>query len=289
MKLLIVTGMSGAGKSLATNALEDIGFFCIDNIPVGLVSRLVEFAQQSENPFQRIAIVLDVRGGRSAGEIMEMLGELRGRGVEYSILFLDARDDVLTRRYKETRRLHPLSEPGNLSTEKALQREREILRPLYAAADYKIDTSLTSTSQLKDRVVSLFTESSADAMRLTFLSFGFKFGTPQEADIVFDVRCLPNPFYVPELKTKTGLDSEVYDYVMQFDESRELLRRLESLLEYALPLYVREGKSQLTIAVGCTGGKHRSITFARALATHARSLGYHPIEQHRDATRGYST
>ena len=288
MKFLIVTGMSGAGKTLATNALEDIGFFCIDNIPAGLLSKLVEFSQQSENPFQKIAIVLDARGGRSADEIMLALANLRERGVDYRVLFLDARDDVLTRRYQETRRRHPLSEPAQ-SIEQAVRRERAILQPLYAAADYKIDTSLTSTAQLKDRVTSLFTESGADAMRLTVLSFGFKYGIPQEADVVFDVRCLPNPFYVPDLKEKTGMDSEVYDYVMQFQESRELLRRMENLLEYALPLYAREGKSQLTLAIGCTGGKHRSVTFARAIAEYARRIGYHPIEQRRDARRGYSS
>ena len=288
MKLLIVTGMSGAGKTLATNALEDIGFFCIDNIPAGLLSKLVEFSQQSENPFQKIAIVLAAPGGRSAHDIMLALANLRERGVDYRVLFLDARDDVLTRRYQETRRRHPLSEPAQ-SIEQAVRRERAILQPLYAAADYKIDTSLTSTAQLKDRVTSLFTESGADAMRLTVLSFGFKYGIPQEADVVFDVRCLPNPFYVPDLKEKTGMDSEVYDYVMQFQESRELLRRMENLLEYALPLYAREGKSQLTLAIGCTGGKHRSVTFARAIVEYARRIGYHPIEQHRDARRGYSS
>lgn len=286
--LLIVTGLSGAGKSLATNALEDIGYFCIDNIPAGLLPKLADFSLQNENPLQRVAIVLDARGGRSADEIVESLSELEARGVEYRVLFLDAQDDVLARRYRETRRRHPLSEPSETSVEQAIRRERKILEPLFASADYKIDTSVTSAAQLKDRVVSLFTENSADAMTLTILSFGFKYGTPREADIVFDVRCLPNPFYIPELKTKTGLNSEVYDYVMQFEESRELLRRLESLLEYSLPLYVKEGKSQLTVAVGCTGGKHRSITFARALAAYARQLGYHPIEQHRDVKRGYS-
>ena len=285
MKLLIVTGMSGAGKSLATNALEDIGFFCVDNIPASLLSGLVELEQKREDPQQRMAIVLDARGGRSASEIIAALGELTSRGVEYQVLFLDARDDVLARRYQETRRRHPLGRETDLSVSQAIRRERAILAPLFDAADYQIDTSVTSTAQLKDRVTSLFAERGVDTMRLIFLSFGFKFGTPQEADIVFDVRCLPNPFYIPELKTKTGMDREVYDYVMQFEESRELLRRLENLLEYALPLYVKEGKSQLTIGIGCTGGKHRSITFARALSAYAQSIGFHPIEQHRDIKR----
>lgn len=285
MNLLIVTGLSGAGKSLAMHALEDIGFFCIDNIPVNLLARLMEFARQSENPLERVAVVLDSRGGRSAEEILRALEQLRELRVDYKILFLDARNDVLERRYQETRRRHPISIAAGISTDEAILRERELLAPLYGAADYQIDTSLLSTAQLKDRVVSLFVDKTSDAMTLSILSFGFKYGQPKEADIVFDVRCLPNPFYIPELKHKTGLDLEVSDYVMQFEESRGLLQRMEELLRYSLPLYVKEGKSQLTIAVGCTGGKHRSITFAEKLAVYVKNMGYHPVVEHRDAQR----
>ena len=287
MNLLIVTGLSGAGKSLAVHALEDIGFFCIDNIPAGLFAKLMEFAQQSENPLERMAVVLDIRGGRSAADILGALEQLRQLQVSYKILFLDARNDVLERRYRETRRRHPISLAANVSTDEAILREREILAPLYEVADYQIDTSLLSTAQLKDRVVSLFVDKTSDAMRLTILSFGFKYGQPKEADIVFDVRCLPNPFYIPELKHKTGLDNEVSDYVLQFEQARGLLSRLEELLQFSLPLYVKEGKSQLTVAVGCTGGKHRSITFAEKLAAFAEELGYHPVVEHRDVQRTY--
>lgn len=167
-------------------------------------------------------------------------------------------------------------------------RNREILAPLYEMADYKIDTSLFSTAQLKDRVVSLFVNRSSDAMALTVTSFGFKYGQPKEADIVFDVRCLPNPFYIPELKNKTGLDKEVVEYIMQFEEAHGLLQRMEDLVGYALPLYVKEGKSQLTIAVGCTGGKHRSIAFAEMLAAFVKKLGYHPVVEHRDVQRTHT-
>lgn len=285
MNLLIVTGLSGAGKSLAMNALEDIGFFCIDNIPANLLAKLIDFSLQSENPLQKLAIVVDVRGARSDDDMQEALTQLTQKNLQYKILFLEAQTEVLERRYKETRRRHPISLATQLSTAEALDKEREILRPMYEAAHYKIDTSLLSTAQLKDRVVSLFVSKNSDAMALTVMSFGFKYGQPKEADIVFDVRCLPNPFYVPALKNKTGLDKEVSDYVMQFPEAKGLLRRMEDLIGYSLPLYVKEGKSQLTIAVGCTGGKHRSITFALYLAEYCKKQGYRPMVEHRDAQR----
>ncbi|MEG1381791.1 MAG: RNase adapter RapZ, partial [Ruthenibacterium sp.] len=207
MNLLIVSGLSGAGKSLAMNALEDIGFFCIDNIPANLLAKLMEFSMKSENPLQKVAIVLDIRGSKSAEDILLALKQLKETEVEAKILFLDAQNDVLERRYKETRRRHPIKLSSQVSTDEAILKERIILAPLYENADYKIDTSLLSTAQLKDRVVSLFVPKTSDAMALTILSFGFKYGQPKEADIVFDVRCLPNPFYVPELKHKTGLDA----------------------------------------------------------------------------------
>ena len=205
----------------------------------------------------------------------------------YKILFLDAPDDVLMRRYSETRRRHPISIAEGISTRDAFLKERQILQPLKERANYTINTGLLSTSQNKERICDLFLKNGGakNAMRLTIMSFGFKFGLPPEADLVLDVRCLPNPFYVPELKHKTGLDQEVVDFVMGHPEAQELLRRYENFLQYALPLYVKEGKSQLTIAVGCTGGKHRSITFARKLAEYCTSLGYEPGVQHRDAVR----
>ena len=247
MNLLIVSGLSGAGKSVAMNALEDIGFFCIDNIPAALLPSITAFSKAGDNQLKRVALCMDIRGCRTPEEIEEALSQLDAQGIEYEILFLDAPDDVLMRRYSETRRRHPMSISDGLSTREAFRRERGILQPLKDRADYTINTGLLSTSQNKERICDLFNQNGGakSAMRLTVMSFGFKFGP----------------------------------------EAQELLKRYESFLEYALPLYVKEGKSQLTIAVGCTGGKHRSITFARKIAEYCESLGYKPGIQHRDSVR----
>jgi UPF0042 nucleotide-binding protein len=287
MELLIVSGLSGAGKSVAMNALEDIGYFCMDNIPAALLPRIVDFVTVSESQLEKIAVSMDVRGCAASAQITDALHQVDAAGVRYKVLFLNASDEVLERRYTETRRRHPISLATGVSTKEGIRQEREILKPLESRADYWIDTSLLSTAQNKERICNLFLPGGGAkaAMLLNILSFGFKFGLPPEADLVLDVRCLPNPFYVPELKYKTGLDQDVVDYVMGFDAAKELLNRYENFLQYALPLYVKEGKSQLTIAVGCTGGKHRSITFARKLAEYCTALGYAPAVQHRDATR----
>lgn len=285
MNFLIVTGLSGAGKSMAVNALEDIGFFCIDNIPAGLLPRILDFAQQGENQLSRVAVVMDVRGLRSVEETRKALDALDEKKMPYDILFLDANDNTIRRRYKETRRVHPMTITEGISITEAIAKEREILQPLRERAKYVIDTSMLSAAQNRERVCGLFLNKGECSMSLSVVSFGFKYGLPQEADIVFDVRCLPNPFYVPELKNLTGMDQAVVDYVMAAPESQELLRRIESFLEYALPLYVKEGKSQLMIAVGCTGGKHRSITFARKIGEYCQKVGYQPSVQHRDAKR----
>ena len=248
MDLLIVSGLSGAGKSVAMNALEDIGFFCIDNIPAGLLPSIMAFSKAGDNQLKRVALSMDVRGCRSKEEIEQGLEQLDQQGISYEILFLDAPDDVLMRRYSETRRRHPISIAEGISTREAFAKERQILQPLKERANYTINTALLSTAQNKER-------------------------------------CLPNPFYVPELKHKTGLDQEVVDFVMGHPEAQELLHRYENFLDYALPLYVKEGKSQLTIAVGCTGGKHRSITFARKIAEFCEEKGYQPSTQHRDSAR----
>lgn len=285
MNFLIVTGLSGAGKSMAVNALEDIGFFCIDNIPIALLPRIVDFALQGENQLNRVAVVMDVRGVRNSDQLEQALADLDAKQIEYEILFLDANTNTIRRRYKETRRQHPITVTDHVSIEEAVEQERRLLQPLRSRAKYIIDTSLLSVAQNKERICGLFLDKGKSPMALTVVSFGFKYGLPQEADLVLDVRCLPNPFYVPELKNLTGLDQEVVDYVMNAPESQELLRRYESFLEYALPLYVKEGKSQLMIAVGCTGGKHRSITFARKIGEFCQKLGYTPSVQHRDAKR----
>ena len=270
---------------MAVNALEDIGFFCIDNIPVALLPRIVDFALQGENQLNRVAVVMDVRGVRSIEKLQEALADLDEKKIDYDILFLDANDAAIQRRYKETRRQHPLAAAEKIPITEAIARERRLLQPLRDKAKYVIDTSLLSAAQNRERVCSLFLDKGESPMELIVVSFGFKYGLPQEADLVLDVRCLPNPFYVPELKHKTGLDQEVVDYVMASEESQELLHRYEYMLEYALPLYVKEGKSQLMIAVGCTGGKHRSITFARKIGEFCKRLGYAPSVQHRDVNR----
>ena len=285
MNFLIVTGLSGAGKSMAVNALEDIGFFCIDNIPIALLPRIVDFALQGENQLSRVAVVMDVRGVRNSDQLEQALADLDAKKTDYEILFLDASNDTIQRRYKETRRQHPIAVTDHVPIQEAIERERRLLRPLRSRAKYVIDTSLLSAAQNKERICGLFLDKGKSPMALTVVSFGFKYGLPQETDLVLDVRCLPNPFYVPELKNLTGMDQAVVDYVMAAPESRELLRRYENMLEYALPLYVKEGKSQLMIAVGCTGGKHRSITFARKIGEFCQKLGYAPSVQHRDAKR----
>ena len=244
-------------------------------------------SEAGDSQLERVALSMDVRGCRTSEEIERALDKLDEQGVDYKILFLDAPDDVLMRRYSETRRRHPISIAEGISTREAFAKERKILKPLQERADYVINTALLSTAQNKERICDLFAKNGGakGAMRLTVMSFGFKFGIPPEADLVLDVRCLPNPFYVPELKHKTGLDQDVVDFVMSHPEAQELLKRYENFLQYALPLYVKEGKSQLTIAVGCTGGKHRSITFARKIAEYCTQLGYEPGVQHRDAKR----
>lgn len=287
MELLIVSGLSGAGKSVSMHALEDIGYFCIDNIPAELLPSFVEFAQAGETMLEKVAIAVDVRGTRSGDEITRALEKLKLLQVRYHILFISATDEVLQRRYKETRRRHPISIATGTSTMDAISKEREILKPLYEQADYYMDTSLYSSAQNREHIVSMFLESESEnpAMILNVVSFGFKYGLPEDADLVFDLRCLPNPFYVPELKKKTGMDQEVVDYVMKFETAQEFLRRIESLLEYAIPLYIKEGKSELTIACGCTGGKHRSITFARKIGAYCQEHGYRTNIHHRDAAR----
>ena len=249
MNFLIVTGLSGAGKSMAVNALEDIGFFCIDNIPVALLPRIVDFALQGENQLNRVAVVMDVRGVRSIEKLQDA-ADLDEKKIDYDILFLDANDAAIQRRYKETRRQHPLAAAEKIPITEAIARERRLLQPLRDKAKYVIDTSLLSAAQNRERVCSLFLDKGESPMELMVVSFGFKYGLPQEADLVLDVRCLPNPFYVPELKHKTGLDQEVVDYVMASEESQELLHRYARIRAAAL----REGGQE---PADDRGGLHR--------------------------------
>ena len=285
MYFLIVSGMSGAGKSRAVATLEDLGYYCVDNLPISLIPRFAEICLAATERYERVALVTDVRAGGDFQQLFDSLDSIKSMGCDYRILFLNTDTPTLIRRYKETRRKHPLMEKG-MSMTAAIEKEREMLSGLRDRADFVVDTTGLSAAGLRERLLTLFSGTeSGEVFEVIVQSFGFKYGLPQEADLVLDVRCLPNPFYVPELKHKTGLDQEVVDYVMASTDSQELLRRYEHMLEFALPLYVKEGKSQLMIAVGCTGGKHRSITFARKIAAFCEKLGYAPSVQHRDVKR----
>ena len=282
MELLIVTGMSGAGKSRAVNALEDIGFYCVDNLPPRLIPKFAELCMQSQEPIPRVAIVVDIRGGKWFDRLPEILQELKDQCGDYKILFLECDSQVLKRRYKDTRRQHPLLAETNGSLSEAIERERAMLHDLRRQTDYLIDTTHLSPAQLKESVVSLFLDNADAGMSITCMSFGFKYGYPEEADLVMDVRCFANPFYVDELRHKTGLDADVREYVLNDPHIAGFQQRLYDLIEYMLPLYRNEGKSQLVIAIGCTGGKHRSVTVAEGLFEHLREQGLRVNVRHRD-------
>ena len=282
MEFLIVTGLSGAGKSRAVDALEDIGFYCVDNIPPKLIPTFYDLCAKAGNTFSRVAVVTDIRGGDMFSSLFETLDDLKNEDKHYRILFLDANDYVLINRFKETRRKHPLAENNLGSLEQAVKLEREILRPVREKADYIIDTSFLSPAQLKERISNLFLGDASQALMVHCVSFGFKYGIPTEADLVFDVRCLPNPFYIEELRHLTGLDEPVYSYVMKWEQTKGVVQRLISLIDYMLPLYCDEGKSQLVIAIGCTGGKHRSVALAQLLYDHLLENGHRTSVNHRD-------
>ena len=286
MDLVIVTGLSGAGKSRAIDALEDIGYFCVDNMPPELIPTFVQLILKSKEKRDRVALVADIRLGSSFSSLFDVLGDLENMKVKYKILFIDADNEVIMRRYQETRRKHPLADEFSTpSILQAINREREILLPARQKADYIIDTSDVTSSQFKERVANLFLDNAQSALKISVISFGFKYGAPKEADLVFDVRCLPNPFYIPELKQHTGLEEPVRNFVMKFDQSRGLEIKLLDLLDYLLPLYRTEGKSQLPIAVGCTGGKHRSVVFAELINKHLLGTGANSRVYHRDIKR----
>ncbi len=284
MEFVIVTGLSGSGKSSAVKVLEDIGYFCIDNMPPQLIPDFAAICSENSD-ISKVAIVTDIRGGAMFFKLGESITKLHIRGLDVKVLFLEASRDVLIKRYKETRRKHPLEEASEGDIGKAVDVERELLSEIRENAEYIVDSSLLSTGQLKEQIAGLFLEKASDGMIVSCMSFGFKYGAPGEADLVFDVRCLPNPFYIPELKEKTGLDSEVRDYVMSFEQSRQLRDKLFDLIDFLIPHYVSEGKSRLVIAFGCTGGKHRSVTFAELTANHLRELDFKARLLHRDAKK----
>lgn len=282
MKFLIVTGVSGSGKSTAINVLEDIGYYCIDNMPPELISKFAQIYSSVSDSVEKVAFVVDIRGRDFISKLSDTIAELRSENADLKILFLDSNDDCIVRRYKETRRKHPLDEISYGNIRKAIETEREFLSAALAHADYYIDTSNMAVAQFRERMYSLFLEDSDDFIHIDICSFGFKHGSIADADLVFDVRCLPNPFYIEDLKTKTGLQTEVSEYVMSFEESVELLKKLEDLVDFLIPMYIKEGKSQLVIAFGCTGGKHRSVTFAEKLAAHLIKNEHKVRIYHRD-------
>lgn len=283
MNTLIISGLSGAGKSKAASFLEDMGYYIVDNMPAAMILKFAEFARGGR--YTRVALVYDVRTATSFTELFDVLDQLKSTGDECRMLFLTAAPEVIIKRYKETRRRHPLAERTN-TLEEAVHLEEEVLSPVRSRADYVIDTTHLSTAQLRQEMLRTFArEVEKGGMSVTVTSFGFKHGLPLEADLVFDVRCLPNPYYIEDLRHQTGLDAPVADYVFRFEQSGKLQEHLENLLAFSLPLYAEEGKTGLVIAVGCTGGHHRSVAMAHRLAEFCARQGYRVFENHRDINR----
>ena len=286
MRFVIVTGMSGGGKSTALRMLEDAGFYCVDNLPVLLIEKFVELIAMPNSEVTKVALGLDVRADQSFEDVEKILHKLRDNGYSFEILFMEAGDAELLKRYKETRRVHPLSPDGRI--EDGIRREREILKNMKSQADYVIDTSRLLTRELKEELDRIFVRNeNYNSLMVTILSFGFKHGIPADADLVFDVRFLPNPFYIEELKYKTGNDREVQDYVMSFEEAHIFIDKLTDMVKFLIPNYVKEGKYQLVIGIGCTGGKHRSVTLANRLYEELKDRGDYGLKiAHRDVGQG---
>lgn len=282
MRFVIVTGMSGGGKRTALKMLEDAGFYCVDNLPVSLIEKFVELISMPNSEITKVALGLDVRADQSFEETTRILTELKGKGYKFEILFMDADEDSLIKRYKETRRIHPLAVEGRVG--EGVRRERQVLETIRKNSDYVIDTSNLLTRELKEELDRIFVKNEEyNSLMVTVMSFGFKHGIPAEADLVFDVRFLPNPFYIDELKHKTGNDKEVQDYVMSFGEAGVFLDKLNDMMQFLIPNYVKEGKYRLVIAIGCTGGKHRSVTLANELYRKMKDSGNYGINiYHRD-------
>ena len=283
MRFVVVTGMSGGGKSTALKMLEDAGFYCVDNLPVSLIEKFVELIAMPNSESSKVALGLDVRADQSFEDATKILISLKAKGYKFEILFMDADESALIKRYKETRRVHPLSADGRV--EDGVRRERQVLDNKRKNSDYVIDTSNLLTRELKEELDRIFIKNEEyNSLMITVMSFGFKHGIPADADLVFDVRFLPNPFYIEGLKHKTGNDREVQEYVMGFDEAEEFMEKLTDMITFLIPNYIKEGKHRLVIAVGCTGGKHRSVTLANELYKRMKDKGNYGMKlYHRDA------
>ena len=282
MEFIIVTGLSGAGKSLVVDALEDSGYYCVDNMPPVMILRFYRICMKSQEEFDKVAVVTDIRGGEPFRTLITDLEVLKVQKSPFKILFIDCSRHVLLNRFKETRRKHPLADEHEGSVEEAIEAERKLLEPAYKMSDYLIDTTALSPTQLKERVKDMFGDNVSEQMVVRVMSFGFKYGPNKEADLMFDVRCFPNPYYVPELRSHTGLEACVRDYVMKDEVTRGFIAKLYDLVDYLLPLYKKEGKSELVVAIGCTGGRHRSVTIAENLGAYLASNGNKVIISHRD-------
>ncbi|MDR0930902.1 MAG: RNase adapter RapZ [Clostridiales bacterium] len=281
MRFVIITGLSGAGKTNAVRSLEDIGYYCIDNMPPALISKFAEICYSSQGKLDKVALVCDVRGGELFNQLFNQLDELTENGYNYEVLFLDARDDVLIKRFKETRRKHPFSNEELLS--EAIIHERAMLKAIKKKATHIIDTSDKLPQQLRSEIAGIFSpESKSGKLFINIVTFGFKYGIPLDSDLVFDVRFLPNPFYIPELKKLTGMNQEVSDYVMGYSQSQNFLAKLIDMITYLIPHYIDEGKAQLIVSIGCTGGRHRSVTIAEGLYAYLKENGHNVIISHRD-------
>lgn len=283
MNFVIISGMSGAGKSHCVKYFEDIGYFCVDNIPPALIPKFAELARTG-GKLDNVAFIVDIRGGELFLDLFPALNQVKAMGVVARIVFLDASDNVLIKRFKESRRMHPLALDGRVAD--GIEAERRILEKVKSRADFVIDTSNLLPKQLRQQIMELFVEGRKfQGLMVSVVSFGFKYGIPIDCDMVFDVRFLPNPYYIEELKPKTGLDPEVFDYVLAFPETGVFLDKLVDMVQYLLPQYVEEGKNQLVIGIGCTGGKHRSVTVARVLASRLQQGGAAVVLEHRDVER----
>jgi UPF0042 nucleotide-binding protein len=284
LRFVIITGMSGAGRSFAIKCLEDLGYFCVDNLPTTLIPTFAELCAHSSRDMRLIALGVDIREGEYLAHLMETLAELRAQGHKPEVLFLEAAEETLVRRYQETRRRHPLAAGGSVL--EGIRAERRALANLRESADQIIDTTGLSVHQLKERLIEGYgPQGPRDALTVSLMSFGFKHGAPYDADLVFDVRFLPNPHFVEGLKRLDGRDAPVEEFVMSFEESRQLLAKIEDLLRFLLPLYRREGKVYLTVALGCTGGRHRSVTLVELLRRSLEDAGLAPVVRHRDIDR----
>lgn len=281
MRFVIVTGISGAGKTTVLKFLEDISFYCVDNMPPALMPKFAELCFEQNSEIDKVALGIDIRGGKLFSDFFENLSLLKKEGYEYEILFLDAEDTSLIKRYKETRRSHPLSKGGSI--ESGIQKERTLLEEVKKKATYIIDTTNILTRELKEQLNHIFVENkNFESLIITICSFGFKYGIPVDSDLVFDVRFLPNPFYLPELKELTGNDAPVSNYVMDFEDSKIFLDKLTDMVEFLIPRYIKEGKNQLIISIGCTGGKHRSVTLANGLYHRLENKNHSLLLKHND-------